>query len=74
MKKSILLLVVASATLVSSAPVFAQAQAPSSTGSKMKNAGKKIGNGVMWAPRKVGSGMKKVGESAKNKFHKKSTP
>jgi hypothetical protein len=62
MKKSLLLLVVAAATLVSSAPSFAQAQAPSS-GNKMKDAAGKVGNAIMWGPRKIGAGFKKV-------FHK----
>ncbi len=63
MKKSLLLLVVAWATLVSSAPSFAQAQAPSGGGGKMKNAAGKMGNAIMWGPRKIGAGFKKV-------FHK----
>jgi hypothetical protein len=70
MKKSLLLVVVAGAALSGSVPAFSQAQAPTAGDSKMKTVGKKIGNGVMYVPRKVGAGMKKVGTGAKHMVHK----
>jgi hypothetical protein len=70
MKKSLLLVVVAGAALAGSVPAFSQAQAPASGDGKMKTMGKKIGNGVMYVPRKVGAGMKKVGTGAKHMVHK----
>lgn len=70
MKKSLLLLVIAGVALAGSAPAFAQAQAPASGDSKVKTVGKKIGNGVMYVPRKVGAGVKKVGAGAKHMVHK----
>ena len=70
MKKSLLVVLAASAALVGSLPAFSQAQAPASGDSKVKTVGKKIGNGVMYVPKKVGAGMKKVGTGAKHMVHK----
>jgi hypothetical protein len=64
MKKSLLLVLLASTTLASSIPAFSQAQ-PAASDNKIKAAGKKIGNGIMWGPKKIGAGLKKMGGGAK---------
>ncbi len=64
MKKSLLLVVLASTTLASSIPAFSQAQ-PASSDNKIKAAGKKVGRGIMWGPKKMGEGLKKMGHGAK---------
>ena len=64
MKKSLLLALLASTTLASSIPAFAQTQ-PASGDSKIKEAGKKVGHAVMWGPKKLGEGLKKMGAGAK---------
>ncbi|HEY9677888.1 MAG TPA: hypothetical protein V6C76_07750 [Drouetiella sp.] len=66
MKKSLLLVLLASTTLASSMPAFSQGAAqPAASDNKFKTAGKKIGNGIMWGPKKVGAGLKKMGAGAK---------
>lgn len=65
MKKSLLLVLLASTTLASSMPAFSQAAQPAASDNKIKAAGKKIGNGIMWGPKKIGEGLKKMGSGAK---------
>jgi len=66
MKKSILLTVLASVTLVATMPAYAANSTASSSsanggmGAKMKNGAKAVGNGIMWGPRKIGAGFKKM--------------
>lgn len=69
MKKSVVLVILASATFASSIPAFSQASS-SSSGGKIKNGAKAVGRGVMWGPKKVGQGLKKVGTGTKKVFHK----
>jgi hypothetical protein len=65
MKKSVLLAVVAGVTLAASLPTYA-----ASSSSSNESFGTKMKNGVMWGPRKIGAGFKKVGE----KMHHNKTP
>jgi len=49
----------------------AKAAPPAQNGGKMSNAMHKVGEGIMWGPKKVGSGLKAMGEKTKSMFHKK---
>jgi hypothetical protein len=49
----------------------ATAAPPASNGGKMSNAMHKMGEGIMWGPKKVGNGLKAMGEKTKSMFHKK---
>jgi len=65
MRKSVLLAVLAAATVVSVIPTDAATNTASSgsgMGVKMKDGAKAVGRGVMWGPKKVGNGFKKMGE------------
>ncbi len=61
MKKLGLLVALSIMTVVCTSAVFSQASAPSGD-SKMK----KLENGVMWGPRKIGAGFKKMMPHKKN--------
>jgi hypothetical protein len=63
MKKSVLLAVVAATMMVASLPSYAAGSSSDSFGTKMKN-------GIMWGPRKIGAGFKKIG----SKMHGNKTP
>jgi hypothetical protein len=71
MKKLLLLVLLASTMFVGSLPAFSQAQ-PAASDNKFKAAGKKIGHGIMWGPKKIGEGFKKMGHGAKKMFGGKS--
>lgn len=62
MKKLGLLVALSTMTVVCTSAAFSQASAPSG-GNKLSNGAKAVGNGIMWGPRKVGAGFKKM-------FHK----
>ena len=68
MKKPLLALLVL-ATVSSTLPAFCQSSA-SSSDSKFKTAAQAVGRGIMWGPRKIGAGLKKMGEGTKNLFHR----
>ena len=72
MKKSLLLILLASTLVSGSLPAFSQSTAKPAAASdnKFKSGAKKVGNGIMWGPRKVGAGLKKMGEGTKKMFHK----
>jgi len=59
-----------SVTVFTNAMVAMAAPPPASSGGKMSNAMHKVGAGIMWGPKKVGSGMKAMGEKTKSMFHK----
>ncbi len=63
MKKLGLLIALTLMVSVSTEAAFSQASAPANEG-KFKKGFKAVGNGIMWGPRKVGAGFKKM-------FHKK---
>ena len=63
MKKLGLLIALTMIVSVSTEAAFSQASAPANEG-KFKKGAKAVGNGIMWGPRKVGAGFKKM-------FHKK---
>lgn len=65
MKKLGLLVALSIVTVVCTSAAFSQASAPSGD-SKMKKGAKAVENGVLWGPRKIGAGFKKMGEGAKN--------
>jgi len=44
---------------------------PTSSGNKLEEAGKSFGRAIMWGPKKIGEGLKSVGEKTKSMFHKK---
>lgn len=75
MKKVIIVASVVALSLASASTCYAatatktQTKATSSE-SKMAKAGKSIKEGVLWAPRKIGEGMKAMGEKTKKAFHK----
>lgn len=66
MKKSALLTLVAATMMISIVPTYAaNSNAPASGGgNKVTNGFKAVGRGIMWGPKKVGNGFKKM-------FHKK---
>ena len=69
MRKSVLLAVLAATTFVAVIPSDAAtttASSSNSMGDKMKNGTKAVGRGIMWGPKKVGEGFKKLGA----KMHK----
>ncbi len=68
MNKSVLALFVTVASLISVIPAFAATN--QSGDNKFVDASKKVGRVVMWAPKKIGNGMKTLGEKTKNAFHK----
>ena len=68
MKKLGLLVALSIMTVVCTSAAFSQASAPSSD-NKMKKGAKAVGNGLMWGPRKIGAGFKKMGSGAKNMMH-----
>jgi hypothetical protein len=72
MNKSVLVLSVTVGSLISVIPGFADTN--QSGDNKVVNASKKVGRGIMWAPKKIGNGMKTLGEKSKNAFHKSSKP
>lgn len=43
----------------------------SSSDNKVVKATKAVGRGLMWGPKKIGHGMKVMGEKTKNAFHRK---
>jgi hypothetical protein len=45
----------------------ASSSSSSGMGAKMKNGAKAVGNGIMWGPRKIGAGLKKMGDKMKGK-------
>ncbi|HEY9714143.1 MAG TPA: hypothetical protein V6C72_11780 [Chroococcales cyanobacterium] len=67
MKKPLLTLLVL-ATVSSTLPAFCQSSTASD--SKLKTAAQAVGRGIMWGPRKIGAGLKKMGEGTKNLFHR----
>lgn len=74
MKKSVLLAVLAALTFVAVMPSDAATKTTTTTsssstsvGGKMKNGAKAVGRGIMWGPKKVGEGFKKMGEKMKGK-------
>jgi hypothetical protein len=68
MSKLFLAALVSSLALSCSLPSFAANT--SSSDSKMKKAGTAVKNGAMWGPKKVGHGMKCMGNKTKKMFHK----
>ena len=69
MKKCLLLTSLAAFALVTISPMLAAnttgtAGAPAGD-SKVKSAAQAVGRGVMWGPRKLGAGLKKVGDASK---------
>lgn len=42
----------------------------SSSDNKVVKASKAVGRGLMWGPKKIGEGMKAMGEKTKKAFHK----
>lgn len=69
MKKLLLLVLLASTTFVGSLPAYSQAT-PAPSDSKIKTAGKKMGNAIMWGPKKIGAGLKKMGGGMKKMMGK----
>jgi hypothetical protein len=71
MKKSVLLAVLAAMTFIAVTPSDAATKTSSSSstsvGGKMKNGAKAVGRGIMWGPKKVGEGFKKMGSKMKGK-------
>lgn len=69
MRKTVLLAVLAFATAASTISADAANSTASSGGSgmgaKMKDGAKAVGRGIMWGPKKVGAGLKKVGSKFK---------
>lgn len=68
MRKSVLLAVLAAATFVSALPSDAATSTAGSSNSisdKFKNGAKAVGHGIMWGPKKVGEGFKKLGSKIK---------
>ncbi|HEY9775035.1 MAG TPA: hypothetical protein V6C81_14825 [Planktothrix sp.] len=63
MKKSVLLAMLATTLLVATVPSYAAGSSSDSFGTKMKN-------GLLWGPRKIGAGFKKIGD----KMHGNKTP
>ena len=66
MKKA-LLLAVSLVTLASLTPSFAANTAASSSDNKLVSGAKAVGRGIMWGPKKIGSGLKAVGKKITGK-------
>jgi hypothetical protein len=66
MKKSITLLVASAITLLAVSPAFSQAA--KSSDNKVVKGAKAVGRGVMWAPKKIGHGLKEAGSKTKKTF------
>ena len=58
-------------TFLGNAMAATAAPPSNSGGGKMSNAMHKVGEGIMWGPKKVGNGLKAMGEKTKSMFHKK---
>jgi hypothetical protein len=48
----------------------ANAANTSSSDNKVVKAGRAVGRGVMWGPKKIGEGMKSMGEKTKKALHR----
>jgi hypothetical protein len=68
-KKYLLALVISLLCLVNG--IVSSAAPPASSGNKLEETGKSFGRAVMWGPKKIGAGLKSVGEKTKSMFHKK---
>jgi hypothetical protein len=69
MNKLFLVALVSTLSIASSMPSFAAPAKTTSSDSKMAKAGKAMKEGALWAPRKIGAGMKAMGEKTKKAFH-----
>jgi hypothetical protein len=69
MNKLFLVALLSAAALAQASPTFA-ANTTSSSDNKVVTAGKAVGRGLMWGPKKIGEGMKAMGEKTKKAFHK----
>jgi hypothetical protein len=63
-------ILVAAITLSMSGTV-AQAANTASTENPVVKGSKAVGRGLMWGPKKIGAGMKAMGEKTKDMFHHK---
>lgn len=69
MKKTVLATAAIALTLVTfSSAMAANSTAPSSD-NKFKAGAQSVGRAIMWGPKKIGSGLSKLGTGIKNKFH-----
>jgi len=67
MNKLFSIMVASSLVLACGLPSFAVTKKTTSSDSKMT----KLKNGALWAPRKVGAGMKAMGDKTKKMLHHK---
>lgn len=72
MNKSVLVLLLTVTSLVSVIPAFADNNQLGDN--KAEKASKKVERAIMWGPKKLGNGIKAMGEKARNAFHKGSKP
>jgi hypothetical protein len=68
MSKLFLVAILSAACFAVSSPTFAANT--SSSDNKVVKASKAVGRGIMWGPKKIGNGMKAMGEKTKKALHR----
>lgn len=68
MNKLFLVAVLSAVSFAAVSPTYAANT--SSSDNKLVNASKAVGRGIMWGPKKIGNGLKAMGEKTKKAFHK----